>query len=93
MSAARWILWALLVVLAAVFVLQAVQMASALDYLMGPDALAVSPLLMAALAFKGLLMLFNLAMALAVHFALRRLRNARAVSVTPPASPTNGASP
>lgn len=93
MSAARWILWPLLVVLAAVFVLQAVQMASALHYLAGPDALAVSPLLMAALGFKGLLMLINLAMAVAVRFALRRLRAARAHSIPRPTSPTNGASP
>lgn len=92
MSAARWILRAALVVLAAVFAVQAVQLAAALDYLRGAEALAVSPVLMAALAFKGLL-LINLAMALAVHFALRRLRAASSQPDSSHASPTNGASP
>ncbi len=93
MSAARWILRAALVVLAAVFAVQAVQLAAALDYLRGAEALAVSPVLMAALAFKGLLLLINLAMALAVHFALRRLRAASSQPDSSHASPTNGASP
>ena len=93
MSAARWLLGIALGLLSALFALQALQMVSALTYLMGPEAFAASPLLMAALGFKGVLMLINLLLMFAVIYALRRLRARRVQAVAPPPTPTPGNSP
>ena len=93
MNAARWLLRAAWGLLAAVLLLQAVQLVSALRYVAGPDAFAVSPLLMAALAFKGVLVIANLGLLLAVHFGLRRMRPAGADADANLSSSTTGTSP
>ncbi|MFY2764652.1 hypothetical protein [Arenimonas sp. MALMAid1274] len=72
MSAPHWLLRAAWVLLAGLLLLQGAQLVSALRYLAGPDAFAVSPLLLAALSFKALLAAVNLALLIAVHVSLRR---------------------
>lgn len=93
MSAARWLLRAAWVLLAAGLLLQAAQLVSALRYLAGPDAFAVSAMLMAALAFKGVLVLANLVLLLAVHIGLRRMRAARTKEAANLSSTPSGTSP
>ena len=93
MSAARWLLRGAWALLAAVLALQAVQFVSALRYVAGPDAFAVSPLLMAALAFKGVLVIANLGLLLAVHFGLRQMRPTGANADANLTSSTTGPSP
>lgn len=73
MKAGLWLLRAAWMVLAAVLLLQCVQLVQALRYLAGPEAFAVSPLLWAALALKGALLLLNLGLLLAVRWGLGRL--------------------
>jgi hypothetical protein len=62
-------------------ILQSLQMASALRMLDAPAAFEVSPLLLAALVFKSILLLANLGLLCLAHYAIRRSRP------TPP-SPT-----
>jgi hypothetical protein len=62
--------------LCALLIVQIIQMISALQILHGPEAFVVSPLLLAALAFKSILILLNLALLWLSHIGIRRLRPA-----------------
>ena len=87
MSVARWLLRVAFVALAALWVVQLVQLVSALLFVAGADAFAVSPMLVAALAFKGLLLLLNLVLLLLVRRSLRRRRDAAGTRPIPPPAP------
>lgn len=76
MMIARITLHTIRIGLCALLILQILQMISALQLLQGPEAFAVSPLLLAALIFKSVLMLLNLALLWLAHIGIRRLRTA-----------------
>ena len=62
--------------LCALLIVQIMQMISALQMLHGPEAFAVSPLLLAAFTFKSVLMLLNLASLWLAHIGISRMRAA-----------------
>lgn len=81
MSVLRIALHGVRIGLLVLLILQSLQMVSALQMLAVPDALEVSPFLLAALVFKSILLLANLGLLCLAHYAVRRSRP------TPP-SPT-----
>ena len=81
MSVLRIALHGVRIGLLLLLILQSMQMLSALRMLDSPDALEVSPFLLAALIFKSILLLANLGLLCLAHYAVRRSRP------TPP-SPT-----
>lgn len=83
-------LQALRIGLCALLILQAMQMISALQMLHGPEVFSVSPLLIAALTFKGILILLNLVLLWLSHIGLRRFRPAVPPLLSEPNSRTTG---
>ena len=81
MSILRIALHVVRIGLLVLLILQSMQMVSALRMLDGPDALEVSPFLLAALVFKSILLLANIGLLCLTHYAVRRSRPA-------PPSPT-----
>ncbi len=74
MMIARITLHVIRIGLCALFIVQVMQVISALQMLHGPEAFAVSPLLLAALVFKSILILLNLALLWLSHIGIRRFR-------------------
>ncbi len=74
MSVLRIALHGVRIGLLVLLILQSMQMASALRMLDGPDALELSPFLLAALVFKLILLLANLGLLCLAHYAVRRSR-------------------
>jgi len=73
-SALRIALHGVRIGLLVLLILQSLQMLSALRMLDGPAAFEVSPFLLAALAFKSILLLANLGLLCLAHYAVRRSR-------------------
>ncbi len=90
MNLLRIVLHVVRIGLLVLLILQSLQMLSALQMVDGPNAFEVSPLLMAALFFKSILLLANFGLLCLTHYAVRR---SRPTSPTPACRPTfNGES-
>jgi hypothetical protein len=60
-------------------IVQTIQLVLALQTVQGPDAFSVSSLLLAALAFKGPLILINLLLLWLTHKGIRRLSKPKSI--------------
>ena len=74
MSVLRIALHGIRIGLLLLLILQSLQTVSALRMIDGPEAVEVSPFLLAALVFKSILLLVNLGLLCLAHYAVRRSR-------------------